>query len=103
MGATEYVIGAGWFVAAILTGAGFYMGPAPEDFMVARYAFIIAGVIFGATGLVWGFSTESHWAVRILVTGLMGGIAVAGVNEAIRLVAQREAPPLLIGCASLTH
>ena len=79
-----------WVVATAMYGAAFTMlGPTPDDYRRARFCFIAAGVIFGATAVMWDFG-NAPTATRLIVVGFIGAVSLIGIAEGVRLTYIRE-------------
>jgi hypothetical protein len=91
MDAIEFGILALWVVSACLFGAAFTMlGPRPEDYRRAKSFFVVAGGLFGVTGIMWGLESTSPTLVRLLVVGCMGAISFVSIVEGLRFTSGRE-------------
>jgi hypothetical protein len=79
-------------IVGIVATAGYgVLSLHPADFRIAKRCFWAAALGFATIGIVWGATTlEAMWIIRVLVVGLIGGIAAIGLSESLRWVSHRE-------------
>jgi hypothetical protein len=92
MGGIEIILLVASIVVGILATAGFtVVALTPAEFRIALRCFWAAALVLGGMAILWGVTTEQPLYRRLLVTAIVGAVAIAGLNEALRWVAKREA------------
>ena len=91
MSATQIVFVAGGIVAAIIaTIAGWALARTPAGFSTARRCFWAMALVILGIVVMWHVSTNVSAIVRVVVTGLVGAVVVAGLSEGVRWAGRRE-------------
>jgi hypothetical protein len=91
MGFAEfYFIESGLFFGFVVAVGLAVISLNQPDFKVARRCAILAAILFGSIGMVWGVTTpESIW-IRIPAVGLVGLVMAISLSESLRFVMKRE-------------
>jgi hypothetical protein len=101
MGVVDIILLFAGIIVGILATAGFgVLSLTPAEFRIARGCFWAAALGLAGIAILWGSTTESPLWARLMVTGIIGAVAVAGLTEALRWVQKREHAVAATGMAT---
>jgi hypothetical protein len=91
MGFAEFYYIAGGLIFGLLVAVEVtVIADKQPNFQLARWCAILAAILFGSIGIVWGITTpESIW-LRLPTVGLVGLVAAVSLSETLRFVMKRE-------------